>query len=67
MASLALAPHPLSFRRAACRHDLIVPVGCPRPRPFLALIHRSAWKGNSANSAFRGFSEIRAGISRVAS
>jgi hypothetical protein len=25
----------------------------------LASIHRSAWKGNSANFGFRGFSEVR--------
>jgi hypothetical protein len=30
------------------------------PRPFfMALIHPSAWKGNSANSVLRGFSEVR--------
>jgi hypothetical protein len=27
--------------------------------PALTLIHPSAWKGNSANFAFREFSEVR--------
>ena len=32
---------------------------CSRPGLLLALIHRSAQKGNSANSALTEFSEIR--------
>jgi hypothetical protein len=34
-------------------------VSYPSNRPFFRLIHRSAWKGNSRNFAFRGFYEVR--------
>jgi hypothetical protein len=40
-------------------------VGRDVPAFFLAPIHRSAWKGNSANFAFWGFSEVRINAHRT--
>jgi len=36
----------------------------PRPRVDAGLIHRSAWKGNCANFAPRGLSEVPPGLYR---
>jgi hypothetical protein len=50
---------PILQYRYGAGHASFPPSKERRPGLLPAVIHRSAWKGNSANFASRGFSEVR--------